>query len=217
MAGPARRNSCSLLVFRAPVKEICAVAVTLYDQTRTARSCMIEGVSFLHVEGAAVALAHKVHAGGEEVYFLFGMNTLTHCTHGRKGLLAARFVAPISFFSSLTYSVSCFVYLQLRDSCTGCVPINLGTGVGYSVMEVVKGMEEASGKPIPYKVGVALWWGVALAIGWPHCAPLSIPRPVLHIFPGRVLGFFSGTFFLLFPSRFMGARPVATGLLDYAD
>ncbi|CAN0461829.1 unnamed protein product [Laminaria digitata] len=42
--------------------------------------------------------------------------------------------------------------MQLRESCTGCVPINLGTGVGYSVMEVVMGMEEASGKPVPYKM-----------------------------------------------------------------
>lgn len=30
--------------------------------------------------------------------------------------------------------------------------MNLGTGVGYSVMDVVKGMEDACGKPIPYKV-----------------------------------------------------------------
>lgn len=41
---------------------------------------------------------------------------------------------------------------KLRDTCTGCIPINLGTGVGYSVMEVVKGMEDASGKPVPYKM-----------------------------------------------------------------
>lgn len=41
---------------------------------------------------------------------------------------------------------------QLRESCTGCVALNLGTGSGYSVMDVVKGMEEASSNPIPYKV-----------------------------------------------------------------
>ncbi|CAN0006723.1 unnamed protein product [Ectocarpus sp. 12 AP-2014] len=41
---------------------------------------------------------------------------------------------------------------KLRESCTGCAAVNLGTGSGYSVMDVVKGMEEACGNPIPYKV-----------------------------------------------------------------
>ncbi|CAM9796808.1 unnamed protein product [Scytosiphon promiscuus] len=41
---------------------------------------------------------------------------------------------------------------KLRESCTGCAAVNLGTGVGYSVMDVVKGMEEACGSPIPCKV-----------------------------------------------------------------
>ncbi|NVO07267.1 MAG: UDP-glucose 4-epimerase, partial [Rhodoferax sp.] len=30
--------------------------------------------------------------------------------------------------------------------------INLGTGVGYSVLDMVKAFEQASGKPIPYQV-----------------------------------------------------------------
>jgi hypothetical protein len=34
----------------------------------------------------------------------------------------------------------------------GCEAVNLGTGVGYSVFDLVKCMEEASGKHIPYKV-----------------------------------------------------------------
>ncbi|CAN0422709.1 unnamed protein product, partial [Ascophyllum nodosum] len=38
------------------------------------------------------------------------------------------------------------------ESCTGCIPLNLGTGTGYSVLEVVKSMEEATGFPIPYKI-----------------------------------------------------------------
>lgn len=66
---------------------------------------------------------------------------------------------PLCFFCSLALPSpfrSSLVLLQLRDSCTGCVPINLGTGMGYSVMEVVKGMEEASGKPVPYKVSATL-------------------------------------------------------------
>jgi UDP-glucose 4-epimerase len=33
-----------------------------------------------------------------------------------------------------------------------CLAINLGTGVGYSVLDMVKAFEQASGKPIAYKV-----------------------------------------------------------------
>ena len=33
-----------------------------------------------------------------------------------------------------------------------CLAINLGTGVGYSVLEMVRAFEQASGKPVPYKV-----------------------------------------------------------------
>lgn len=35
---------------------------------------------------------------------------------------------------------------------TGCDPVNLGTGNGYSVLELVKAFEKACGKEIPYKV-----------------------------------------------------------------
>ena len=35
---------------------------------------------------------------------------------------------------------------------SGCVPINLGTGQGYSVLEMVKAAEKASGRPVPYQV-----------------------------------------------------------------
>jgi len=34
----------------------------------------------------------------------------------------------------------------------GCIAINLGTGQGYSVLEMVEAMKKASGKPIPYKI-----------------------------------------------------------------
>lgn len=33
-----------------------------------------------------------------------------------------------------------------------CTAINLGTGVGYSVLDMVKAFEQASGKPVPYRV-----------------------------------------------------------------
>jgi len=35
---------------------------------------------------------------------------------------------------------------------SGCLIHNLGSGRGYSVLEMVKAFEEASGKPVPYKV-----------------------------------------------------------------
>ncbi len=40
---------------------------------------------------------------------------------------------------------------KLATNC-GVVTYNLGTGNGYSVLEIVKAFGEASGKPIPYKV-----------------------------------------------------------------
>lgn len=61
---------------------------------------------------------------------------------------------PSSALDSLTCYRLCRRHRvpQLRESCTGCAAVNLGTGVGYSVMDVVKGMEDACGNPIPYKV-----------------------------------------------------------------
>jgi len=35
---------------------------------------------------------------------------------------------------------------------SGCVPVNLGTGRGYSVLEMVKAAEKASGRPVPYRI-----------------------------------------------------------------
>jgi UDP-glucose 4-epimerase len=37
-------------------------------------------------------------------------------------------------------------------SLMGCTPINLGTGQGYSVLEMVKAAEKASGREVPYAV-----------------------------------------------------------------
>ncbi len=35
---------------------------------------------------------------------------------------------------------------------SGCVPVNLGTGRGYSVLEMVAAAAKASGRPVPYRV-----------------------------------------------------------------
>uniref|UniRef100_A0A8C5MGE9 UDP-glucose 4-epimerase n=1 Tax=Leptobrachium leishanense TaxID=445787 RepID=A0A8C5MGE9_9ANUR len=42
--------------------------------------------------------------------------------------------------------------LKTLDSISGCKVYNLGTGVGYSVLQMVKAMEKASGKEVPYKI-----------------------------------------------------------------
>ncbi len=42
--------------------------------------------------------------------------------------------------------------LDYLKSNTGCLTVNLGTGVGYSVLQVAKAYEKASGKEIPVKI-----------------------------------------------------------------
>lgn len=42
--------------------------------------------------------------------------------------------------------------LNALDKQTGVVPINLGTGQGYSVLDVVAAFEKASGKKVPYRI-----------------------------------------------------------------
>ena len=44
------------------------------------------------------------------------------------------------------------VALEKLDEMDGCMAINLGSGRGYSVLEVVKSMEETIGKEIPYEI-----------------------------------------------------------------
>ncbi|MEP7072869.1 MAG: UDP-glucose 4-epimerase GalE [Nitrosospira sp.] len=34
----------------------------------------------------------------------------------------------------------------------GCLTVNLGTGTGYSVLDMVRAFEEASGRPVPYRI-----------------------------------------------------------------
>ncbi len=42
--------------------------------------------------------------------------------------------------------------IEKMDTFTGCLPINLGTGQGYSVLEMVAAAEKASGRKVAYKV-----------------------------------------------------------------
>ncbi len=43
--------------------------------------------------------------------------------------------------------------LDRLDTLNGAVPINLGTGQGYSVLQMIAALEQASGKKIPYQIG----------------------------------------------------------------
>ena len=42
--------------------------------------------------------------------------------------------------------------LRALDHTNGCVPYNLGTGTGYSVLEMLRAVEETTGKTIPYEI-----------------------------------------------------------------
>ncbi|MBL8421546.1 MAG: UDP-glucose 4-epimerase GalE [Dechloromonas sp.] len=42
--------------------------------------------------------------------------------------------------------------LNALDRLAGAVPINLGTGRGYSVLEVVRAFEQASGRKVPFRI-----------------------------------------------------------------
>ncbi|MBQ6715643.1 MAG: UDP-glucose 4-epimerase GalE [Clostridia bacterium] len=43
--------------------------------------------------------------------------------------------------------------VEYAEKFKGCDAINLGTGVGYSVLDMVKAFEEANGVKVPYKIG----------------------------------------------------------------
>ncbi len=39
-----------------------------------------------------------------------------------------------------------------RQTPAGCLTVNLGTGTGYSVLDMVRAFEKASGRPVPYRI-----------------------------------------------------------------
>lgn len=58
---------------------------------------------------------------------------------------------------------------KLQDNC-GCKVYNLGTGTGYSVLQMVKAMEKASGKEITYKIAPRRSGDIASCYADPHLA-----------------------------------------------
>jgi UDP-glucose 4-epimerase len=56
----------------------------------------------------------------------------------------------------------------------GCRAVNLGTGHGVSVLELVKGMERATGKPVPFEIGPRRPGDVATVYADPSSAHLLL-------------------------------------------
>jgi UDP-glucose 4-epimerase len=73
--------------------------------------------------------------------------------------------------------------LRHMDELDGAVAVNLGTGAGCSVLDVVRAAEQATGRAIPYELGprragdvVAAWADATLAaslLGWEASRPLA--------------------------------------------
>lgn len=59
---------------------------------------------------------------------------------------------------------------KLCTSQLGCESINLGTGKGISVLDLVNGMSEATGKPVPYVVAPRCPGDVATTCADPNSA-----------------------------------------------
>ncbi|TSS85061.1 UDP-glucose 4-epimerase [Bagarius yarrelli] len=58
---------------------------------------------------------------------------------------------------------------KLKDDC-GCKVYNLGTGTGYSVLQMVKAMEKASGREIAYEIAPRRGGDIASCYADPHLA-----------------------------------------------
>ena len=46
----------------------------------------------------------------------------------------------------------CALRMLAQAGAGQCTAINLGTGTGYSVLDMVRAFEQASGRPVPYRV-----------------------------------------------------------------
>jgi UDP-glucose 4-epimerase len=64
--------------------------------------------------------------------------------------------------------------LSALDSGKGLMTVNLGTGRGYSVLEVIKAYERASGRPIPYVIKPRRSGDVAVSFADPTLAASAL-------------------------------------------
>ena len=65
-------------------------------------------------------------------------------------------------------------------SLNGAIPINLGTGQGHSVLEVVAAFEHASGRPIPYRIAPRRAGDVAACYADPSWAKKILGWSAMH-------------------------------------
>lgn len=59
---------------------------------------------------------------------------------------------------------------RLQRPAAECLTVNLGTGTGYSVLDMVRAFEQASGRPVPYRVGARRAGDVAACYADPGLA-----------------------------------------------
>jgi UDP-glucose 4-epimerase len=60
--------------------------------------------------------------------------------------------------------------LEYLNKAAQCVSINLGTGTGYSVLEMVQAFKQASGRPIPFNIAARRPGDIATCYGDPSLA-----------------------------------------------
>ena len=66
---------------------------------------------------------------------------------------------------------SCLAALRKLMQSSGLVTVNLGTGRGYSVLEMVKAFEQASGKAVPYEIVARIPKGHKGLVMWRNVMP----------------------------------------------
>ena len=67
-----------------------------------------------------------------------------------------------------------------RNPTGQCAAINLGTGLGYSVLDVVKAFEQASGRPVPYEVQARRPGDIAACYANPELAKAVLDWQAVH-------------------------------------
>ncbi|MCR4904631.1 MAG: UDP-glucose 4-epimerase GalE [Clostridiales bacterium] len=84
----------------------------------------------------------QVAVGKRERLTVFGNDYKTHDGTGVRD-----YIHVVDLAKGHVYAVR-----KLAENC-GCKTYNLGTGIGYSVLDIVKNFEEATGVKIPYVIG----------------------------------------------------------------
>ena len=121
------------------------------------------GTSDLGVAAARRALAQAGVEPAEVDLVIFATMTPDHYFPGSGALLQAKLgLRPVPCFDIRQQCVGFLFGLQLADAHvralehartrTGALALNVGTGRGYSVLELVRAFEQASGRKVPHEV-----------------------------------------------------------------